>query len=504
MSDLKTKLSVIVFSIIASLLSVSNSYAQDELPPIPFHGYFYIQPNIGLSQYFGDLNKDDFWNNDRQLGYGGVLGYQLSPLFGLRGQFLKTDLYSERADQDLKLNSDLWDGALNLTLNVNEIFAKYNAKRFLNIYLFTGAGISNFKSDITQLSTNTLLDSHTDWQHQFFLPVGGGASFRLSNTFSVNLEYGDHIFFDGAALDFKDGSKRDDHYSYVSAGVQINFGAKDSDRDGLIDRKDKCPEVFGKIELQGCPDRDNDGIADFDDACPDEAGKLEYKGCPDVDGDGIIDKLDACPQIAGKEEFFGCPDTDGDGIPDKDDQCPANAGKKEFNGCPDRDGDLIIDLNDKCPDVIGLAALSGCPDKDGDGIADPDDNCPDEAGTIETKGCPVSLKGAVKEKIVYFNTDGSIVIDRNIIDLNEIAAYINENPDAVVSVAGHADARESAEYNMRLSEKRADYVIKYLVNKGMNASKVEKSFYGKSKPVADNSTIEGRRLNRRVEIRVTK
>jgi outer membrane protein OmpA-like peptidoglycan-associated protein len=496
--------SLIVLSIILLKLTSYQAFSQEEKPSYPFKGYVYLQPNAGVSQYYGDLNSDDLWNKNPKLGYGASLGYQISPLFGIRGQFLKTDLYSESTSRNQKFSSDLWDGALNLTLNINEIFAKYNDKRFLNLYLFTGAGLTSFSSKIEDYTTSAIITKSAQRQNELIVPIGAGASFRLSNVISINIEYGDHMTFNDNTLDLTSSGKPRDHYSYASAGINIRFGAKDTDGDGVKDKVDMCPEVPGKVELLGCPDKDNDGIADKDDACPDVAGKAEFKGCPDSDGDGIIDSEDACPGDAGKKELNGCPDRDNDGIADKDDKCPDEYGKKEFSGCPDRDGDGIPDKTDDCPNVKGLAEFNGCPDRDGDGIPDNKDNCPDVAGVADNHGCPAALKGAVMEKTVYFHTDGSVTMDEYIIVLNEIAAYMNENPDAAISVAGHADARESAEYNMRLSEKRADYVINYLKKKGMKSTKVEKLFYGKSKPVADNSTTEGRALNRRVEIRITK
>lgn len=498
------RFSIIVISVIVLQFASNRVFALEANSDSTFKGYLYFVPNVGISQYFGDLNKDNFWNKDQKLSYGAILGYQLSPVFGLRGQFLKTTLFSERAGKDVKFNSDLWDAGLNLTLNINELFAKYNENRFLNFYVFSGAGISSFKSKIENLTTGALIDEHTERQNQLFIPVGAGATFRLSHTFAINLEYADHIILNDNTLDFTEAAKAHDHYGYASAGLQIRFGAKDTDKDGIKDKDDLCPEIPGKIELAGCPDKDNDGIADKDDACPDVAGKAEFKGCPDTDGDGIIDSEDACPTISGKKDLAGCPDKDGDGIADKDDKCPEMAGKKEFDGCPDRDGDGIADINDACPDVKGPAVFAGCPDTDGDGIPDNKDKCPDVAGVPATNGCPEALKGAVKQKIVYFDTDASIVLAKYIIDLNEIAAFMNENPEATISVAGHADARESDEYNMRLSERRADYVIKYLKKKGMKTDKIDKSFFGKSKPVADNNTVEGRALNRRVEIKITK
>jgi OOP family OmpA-OmpF porin len=499
-----TRLSVIVFTIIVFQFVSYSVFSQTENSSLPFKGYLYLQPNVGVSQYFGDINKPDLSNKNLKLAFGAALGYQLSPVFGMRGQFVKTNLYGERTDENLQFSSNLWDAALNLTVNVNELFTQYNEKRVLNFYLFGGAGLASYKSTLETITPSVVVNSHADAQKEVFIPVGAGASLRLTKSMALNLEYGDHITFKSNGLDFTDGVKKNDHYSYTSLGLQIKLGGKDTDDDGVKDKDDICPAIFGKITLAGCPDKDDDGIADKDDACADQAGKAEFKGCPDTDGDGIPDKDDACPTTPGKKDLNGCPDKDIDGVADKDDLCPDQAGKKEFNGCPDRDGDGIPDKDDACPEVKGLAAFSGCPDTDSDGIPDNKDNCPEVAGIAENKGCPAVLKGAVVEKTLYFDTDEAIVLARNIIDLNEIAAYMNENPTAVLSVAGHADSRESAEYNLRLSEKRADYVIAYLKKKGMTSLKVEKTFFGKDKPVADNNTAEGRALNRRVEVKITK
>jgi OmpA-OmpF porin, OOP family len=503
MKKINTRFSVIVFAVIAFQFISFSLMAQSDSNNQPFKGYVYLQPNIGISQYFGSLNQKDYWNQNPKFAWGAVLGYQICPVFGLRTQFMKTNLYSERSDKNQELNADLWDGALNLTINVSEIFAKYNAKRFFNFYLFGGAGYAFFNSTVKDISSGALADASTG-QNEFVMPVGAGASFRLSYNFSINVEYGDRTMFNGTNLDFtQTGDNNNVHYSYASAGLQIRFGPEDRDGDGVKDKNDLCPEVPGKVELAGCPDKDNDGVADKDDACPDIAGKPAFKGCPDTDGDGIIDGQDACPTLAGPKELNGCPDKDGDGVADKDDKCPDVFGKKELAGCPDKDGDGIADKDDACPDVKGLPQYKGCPDTDGDGIPDNTDKCPDVFGVATNYGCPEAVKGVVMQKTVYFNSDASVVLARDIIILNEISAYMNEHPSAVISVAGYADNRESVQYNLRLSEKRADWVIEYLKKKGMKSVNIEKSFFGKSNPVADNSTAAGRALNRRVEIKIT-
>lgn len=482
------------------------SFAQGFWKSDQMKSYFYLQPNIGISQYFGDLNEKDYWSQTPQFGAGLIGGFQKSPILGFRAQFVKTVIFSEKKGLNRQLISDLWDGALHVTFNINDIFTSYNDKRLLNFYLLTGAALSSFKSYLEIQDPHLPLQKHDHRQYNFVLPVGAGGSVRVSNAISLNFEYTDRTVFNSTILDFTDGGKsNNDHYSYASAGVQVKLGAKDTDGDGVRDKDDLCPTVFGKKSLAGCPDKDNDGIADKDDACPDVAGVAEFKGCPDTDGDGIPDKDDLCPNAAGKKELKGCPDKDNDGVADKDDRCPDVAGKVELAGCPDRDGDGIADIDDSCPDVKGLAQFNGCPDTDGDGIPDNLDKCPDVPGVASNNGCPEvdTVALPVFEKKVYFKSDAFVIPQTIIADLDSVVTFVQTHPNSVVSVEGHADNRESDHYNLQLSEKRADFVVSYLEKKGVVATKVVKAFYGKSKPVADNSTAKGRALNRRVEITVT-
>ena len=581
------KIALIFISVVAFNLISLISLAQDSLKTEKMDGYLYFQPNFGASQYFGDLNEDDYLNRDPKFAFGAVLGYQPSPVFGFRGQFLKADLYSKRSDLNQEFYSDLWDAALNLTINVNEIFAKYNESRLFNFYLFSGAGITSYQSTLENIEPREVVYQHSAKQHELFIPVGGGFSFRLNQYMAINLEYGDHITFKSDGLDFTANGKKNDHYSYASVGIQIKYMGKDSDYDGVIDKNDVCPEIPGKVKLAGCPDMDNDGVADKDDKCPDEPGKKELAGCPDRDGDGVADIDDRCPREYGKKALAGCPDRDGDGVADKDERCPDVVGKKELDGCPDRDGDGVADIDDKCsdepgkkelagcpdrdsdgvadlddrcPDKPGLKELAGCPDWDGDGVADIDDRCPGEPGKKELAGCPdrdgdgvadkddlcPDIKGldkfkgcpdtdgdgipdykdkcptvagvaanngcplktvtaTVLQKTVYFGP-GSIELlptFGNKLSLDEIIAFMNENPEAVISVTGYEDAYEAIKSSSRLSENRADYVINALKQKGLKSSKI-KVFQGENKSVANNNTAEGRALNRRVEIKITK
>ncbi|NVO19326.1 MAG: OmpA family protein [Bacteroidetes bacterium] len=493
------KTAILVVCVLISLLTQAQKTTQLTASNI-FKSHITLQLNGGLTQYFGDLNKDNFFNQNVRNGFGGALGYQFSPLFGLRAQYVKGTLYSVYVKKEVKLNSDFWDASMQLTLNINEIFARYNEKRFVNFYLFGGAGVSSYTSRLNDFSSNYLIRESSSRQSELVVPMGIGAQFRLSKHANLNIEYGDRLTFSDSLLDFYDGGSKRDQYSYASVGLGFRFGGpRDKDKDAIIDKKDKCPDVAGKIELAGCPDADNDGIADNEDDCPKLAGVQEFKGCPDTDGDGIPDTKDKCPKVSGKKELLGCPDKDNDGIADIDDKCPEQAGKAAFQGCPDRDGDEVADKDDECPDVSGLAKFHGCPDKDADSVPDNLDRCPGVPGSVRNFGCPEESNVLVKE-VVYFDTDEWIVIDKYNQLLNRIAETMRDNPGIRVTVDGHTDSRESEGYNMQLSENRAEYVIKFFTDRGIDPQRLVKRYYGETRPAASNMTPEGMTLNRRVEI----
>jgi len=292
---------------------------------------------------------------------------------------------------------------------------------------------------------------------------------------------------------------------------------EDSDKDGVSDKRDKCPYEKGTWATLGCPDRDGDGFADKDDACPDQPGVARFQGCPDTDNDGIQDKEDDCPQLAGLAQFKGCPDTDGDSIPDPKDSCVTVPGLAEFYGCPDTDGDRIPDRLDSCPTEKGVLAYNGCPDTDGDGLIDKLDSCPRVAGPLANHGCPmvervvpvkVELTKEEAEVInkvfknLEFETGKSVIRSTSFSSLDELSELLKKKPNFKLLIDGHTDNVGKAAYNMKLSQNRAEAVKTYLVGKGIASSRIYAKGYGLTKPIASNKTPEGRQKNRRVEFTI--
>ncbi len=295
------------------------------------------------------------------------------------------------------------------------------------------------------------------------------------------------------------------------AGVSPD-GCPDKDGDGISNRLDKCPDVKGDRE-DGCPtDRDGDGVPDTADKCPDKAGTSE-SGCPDTDGDGVFDDADECVNEAGTLPN-GCPDPDPDkdGITGETDKCPTVAGI-EPDGCPagDRDKDGIVDDKDKCPDQAGKGP-DGCPlDTDKDGVIDDYDQCVNEPETKndykDADGCPDEVPVKVKKftgaiRGIQFSSGSARVSPRSYELLDNTAKILTEFADLKLEIAGHTDSAGSARFNKRLSQRRADAVLEYLKNKGIDEARLTAVGYGEEQPIASNKTRAGRSQNRRIEFKL--
>lgn len=256
-------------------------------------------------------------------------------------------------------------------------------------------------------------------------------------------------------------------------------------------------ELYGTI---GCP-----GKQLLDASCPKPAPK-------DGDKDGVVDEKDKCPTTpAGRKvNAEGCElDGDKDGVVDALDKCPTTPAGRTVNaeGCElDGDKDGVVDGLDKCPTTPAGRKVNaeGCElDTDGDGLVDGVDACP----TVFAKtadGCPLPPPPAPPKKLtldgVNFDNDKATLRPDAAAILDQAAATLKEWGNVKVEVAGHTDSRSADDYNLKLSQRRAEAVRTYLVGKGVSADRLSAMGYGEANPVADNETEEGRFKNRRVEL----
>lgn len=106
---------------------------------------------------------------------------------------------------------------------------------------------------------------------------------------------------------------------------------------------------------------------------------------------------------------------------------------------------------------------------------------------------------------VLFEEGQATLVERSKQLLDDVAREINEHPEvAKISIEGHTDSLAGPKLNMKLSNERVATVKAYLVDKGVDPKRLATKGFGESKPIADNSTEEGRAKNRRVEFRIVK
>jgi len=101
---------------------------------------------------------------------------------------------------------------------------------------------------------------------------------------------------------------------------------------------------------------------------------------------------------------------------------------------------------------------------------------------------------------LLFETNKSTLRSEHFIALQSIVDYLYEHPERSVRISGHTDSAGIETHNLKLSQQRANVVAEYLVNNGIDINRVETSGLGSAKPIAVNSTDEGRKKNRRVEL----
>lgn len=296
----------------------------------------------------------------------------------------------------------------------------------------------------------------------------------------------------------------------------------------------RCPPGLSAGAKPGeclAPDQDGDGVHDAQDKCPSQPAGLhpdeQRPGCPmnDTDQDGVFDAEDQCRETpmgpTPDPAKLGCPliDRDRDGVDDAQDQCPEVAQgphpAPSRKGCPDadKDGDGVFDGFDMCVDTPqGLAPdpkRPGCPalDFDGDTVPDDVDACPERPGVPSSdrrkNGCPglVALSGGsirVSQQ-VFFKFGKDRIQKASYPLLIAVADLLKARPELRrIEIQGHTDNRGPADYNLDLSERRAQSVLRFLVEQGIESARVTAKGYGDTQPLKKNNSKAGRLTNRRV------
>jgi outer membrane protein OmpA-like peptidoglycan-associated protein len=103
---------------------------------------------------------------------------------------------------------------------------------------------------------------------------------------------------------------------------------------------------------------------------------------------------------------------------------------------------------------------------------------------------------------ILFDFDQATLKPESYVELEKLYNFLVDNPNLVIEIGGHTDSIGTKDYNLILSEKRAKAVYDYLISRNINPQRLRYKGYGDTMPIADNSTEEGRKLNRRTEIKI--
>ena len=178
-------------------------------------------------------------------------------------------------------------------------------------------------------------------------------------------------------------------------------------------------------------------------------------------------------------------------------------------GSPNQDNEVIVTMGVDIP--VGTLFNHGvvddeCPvkiegaDEDRDGVPDAVDQCPNTPCyfTVDDLGCPI--KATLR---IYFDYDKATIRPESLPLIEKFAKFLIENKGSMVKIIGHTDSDGSEDYNMVLSLKRAQAVVRKLIEYGVSPNRLSAEGKGESMPIATNNTEAGKALNRRIEAELT-
>ncbi len=211
-----------------------------------------VNLHLGNTQYFGDIsngsNPFSLLEYNTAWAYGIGVSKQISPVFGIRSQFVKgrfkgrKDNYTNGAPANLKFTADYFELNLNTTIDLFNLIMKYNSERRINLYGIFGIGLSHFQGESINYKTNTIIRSFGHemgsglggWQVEGMLYGGGGLKVRINKSFDA---FGEITLKSIANddLDGQTGGFKYDMFSYNCIGISYNIGNADKKKKVIFD-----------------------------------------------------------------------------------------------------------------------------------------------------------------------------------------------------------------------------------------------------------------------------
>ncbi|MCB2213349.1 OmpA family protein [bacterium] len=346
------------------------------------------------------------------------------------------------------------------------------------------------------------------------LPLGLGLRYYLTETLTIDATF----TYDVAMSDDWDGYDRKDKLNPITQQrndsafgflLGLTVVPERIDHEAIAAAEKARMEEEARLAALAA-DPDGDGLTTGDE-------QSTYNTDPnvaDTDGDGLMDGA----EIRSHQTDPTVADTDGDGLSDGDEV-------NTYMSNPlvaDSDGDTLSDGDE----VNTYETNPGSMDTDGDGLSDGDevnvhmtdpnsidtdlggmiDGMEIEKGRDPLNGEDDGMVLETGKKLVLhdinFQLNSDELTPNSITILEDVYTALMDFPEAEVIIEGHSDSSGNDDYNLSLSKKRAEAVKTWLVNRGIDGSRMEAVGIGEADPIADNSTPEGRAQNRRIEFKV--
>jgi outer membrane protein OmpA-like peptidoglycan-associated protein len=496
------------FALLSAALLLQTANAQRTIT-YNTDGRWVIGLRGGANVWFTDLNL-------KKIGPGGDLSvrYGISRAFslGLTGGYevLKTEAEVPEEAQigpTPYLRDEAFTGSLVAYLHLSPGSS-------VNPSLYAGAGGMAYKrksATVNGASVPIIEDTYSTSLH---IPVGLTLDFFLGRSVSFTMDLG-YRFLDDWTEYRKIASTMNDGYATVKGGVNIflgRSGSDDDDLDGLTNAEEARhgtdpanPDTDSDVLRDGeevhttktdpkSADSDNDGLKDGEEI-------TRYKSNPlqrDTDGDGLIDGDEGTKHRTDLLKK----DTDGEGLTDGAEVSIHRTDPLRA----DSDGDELSDaaeVNTHTTDPLKAdtddgSVADGVEVGRGTNPLEPSDDVSKKEEIKVEVGRAIVLEG------VTFRTGSAEVTPESEQVLQTALNTLLQNRTVEVEIHGHTDNTGSLKTNMRLSERRAESVRNWLVNRGVEPARVGYKGFGPDKPIAPNTTAEGRQTNRRIEFFRTK
>lgn len=460
---------------------------------------------LSLNRFAGDLQDGDNFpgaETDWRIGGNAQLLYRFADAgdfatLHLLGRFAYSPVKSQ-FDAVTRYNQPIsFEYSDNLLHFVAALQMQFFPEYDLRPYAFAGFGFLLFSPDITSnTGYNTVFAPWIEkgGTSSVTLPLGVGLTWTISERLDFFAEFMKTLTFSDEMDEFV--SEVNDNYNMVSFGLTfylaersepmqpeapVPVAPKDSDNDGLLDEDEV--KIYNTDPTN--PDTDGDGLRDGDEV---ERHKTDPT-LRDTDYDRLLDGEEVNTHRTDPK----VKDTDQDGCSDGDEVLDMNTNPLE----KDTDGDALTDCDEK--NVYRTNPL--VKDTDGDS-ADDGKEVRDGTDPLVADVLRIEESGEIVLEGINFETNSAQITPDSEPILRKAVNTMRTNPDLRVEIQGHTDDVGKNAANQNLSERRANSVRDYLIQNGIDGSRMTTRGYGEDVPLVPNDSPENRLRNRRIQFRI--